>query len=113
MVWLLAFVPFGWLSLFGVFVVRARLALGYWPTPYHPDPKQVGLDLHYTALVLGMPAMFAAIACLGVLALASWRHRRERDGRPALALLVGLVNLALTIAIARWDPHGLFTWLGD
>ena len=59
--WGLASVPAVWLIAFGLFVLRARLSLGRWPAPYQPDPKDLGFDFHYTAVVAGMPLMLAAV----------------------------------------------------
>jgi hypothetical protein len=41
---ILAAYPLAWLALLYAFVVRARLHLGHWPTPYQPDPKDLGLQ---------------------------------------------------------------------
>ena len=54
--WLLlagAVYPLLWLNAFALFVIRARLILGRWPSPYNPDPKDLGMDLHYHGLLLG------------------------------------------------------------
>lgn len=51
--------PLIWLILFGMFVLRARLALGVWPLPHQPDPKDLGFTLHYWTLMITLPINFA------------------------------------------------------
>jgi hypothetical protein len=111
--WLLALVPAGWMAVFGSFVLRARLALGHWPTPYHPDPKDLGFDVHYAGVLVGMPLMFAAIASLAGLLLLSYLRPQDDDASPGAAALVGVLSLLTLIVVARYDPIGLFTWLAD
>ncbi len=41
------------LALFYGFVLRARFALGRWPEPYRPDPKQLGFSVHSVVVILG------------------------------------------------------------
>jgi hypothetical protein len=68
---LLASAPLSWLMLFGSYVLRARLALG-WPLPYQPDPYELGFHLHYLAIALCFPlCMLMALA--GV--VAAWLPR--------------------------------------
>jgi hypothetical protein len=107
--WSLAATPVAWLALFGLFILRARLALGAWPQPYTPDPKDLGFDLHHAALVLGMPLMFTAV--LAVTALAFLGHRGVRRSR--LAPLTAAVGLGVVLLLARIDPGNVFMWLGD
>ena len=105
--WGLASVPAVWLSVFGLFILRARLSLGRWPAPYQPDPKDLGFDFHYTAVVAGMPFMLAAV--LVVTVLTPMLQSASRWWIPVFA--IGL--MAGVILLARADPGGIFTWFGD
>ncbi len=107
--WGLASVPAVWLIAFGLFILRARLSLGQWPAPYQPDPKDLGFDFHYAAVVAGMPLMLAAVLVVTVLAPMLHRQSARRWWIPAVA--VG--SMAGVILLARADPGGVFTWLGD
>jgi hypothetical protein len=107
--WSLAAAPAAWLLLFALFVLRARLALGRWPAPYRPDPKDLGFSLHHTAIVVGMPLMFVAVLWVTVLALSG----RSRPGRRWLVPLIAWAGLVAVVLLARADPGGLVTWLGD
>lgn len=102
---MLAAIPALWMAGISVFVLRARFALGRWPFPGQPDPKDLGWDLHYTALLLGMPLTMASVIALfaGSLFAKEWRY-------PAWA---GGATLAVLIAAARIDPGYIFTWFGD
>ena len=110
--WLLSLVPVLWLIIVYSFVPRARLVLGYWPSPYQPDPKDLGFDWHYSAIWVGIPAVIASAVWL--LALVLVRLRRHLRGA---AYRLGLVFYTLTFA-AWWcawifDPGRFFYWLVD
>jgi hypothetical protein len=107
-VWGLALAPVTWLVVFAMFVVRTRLALGRWPAPYAPDPKDLGFALHHGVLLAGMPLMIVAVVAATVLAVIGGNSSR-RWSIP----LVALAGLATVVLLARLDPGYLFTWLGD
>ena len=109
LMWSLASAPVAWLLLFGLFVLRARVALGRWPAPYQPDPKDLGFDLHHAAIVAGIPLMFTAVLC--ATALTFLLH--DRPGRQWLLRVTAVAGLMAVIALARTDPGYVFTWLGD
>lgn len=107
--WALAATPYVWLLLFALFVLRARLAIGSWPLPYQPDPKDLGFEAHHLALVAGMPVLFAAALSATAFALVP-RHRHDKEW---LVPAVAAAGLMMLILLARADPWHLFTWLGD
>lgn len=109
---MLALSPVMWLMCAGVFVLRARVALGRWPRPYEPDPKDVGY-LHYMAVQAGIPLMWALSLTCVVVAAVQFRQLVNDGARPlgALALLAACV--ATVLGLAQLDPGHLFTWLGD
>lgn len=107
--WAVAATPIVWLLLFGLFILRTRVALGRWPAPYQPDPKDLGFVFHYAALMAGMPLMFAAMLTVTAATL----FARDRTRRNWLIPIVALTGLTITIALAQIDPGLLFTWLGD
>jgi len=112
-VWILALAPIVWLFSFWHFALRARWALGRWPTPYNPDPNDLGFDFHYTALLIGVPGIWAAtIALLFVVAI-NYRSVRAAGARPLLAVATALGSCALLIGLARLDPGQFFYWFGD
>lgn len=107
--WCLAATPAAWLLLFGLLLVRARVALGRWPQPYQPDPKDLPFDIHYTVTIAGVPLVWAAVLSVTALTLLNGRRGERRWPIP----LVALAGLAALIVLARIDPGGTFTWLGD
>jgi hypothetical protein len=109
LMWSLAATPVAWLLLFGLFILRARLALGRWPAPYRPDPKDLGFDLHHAALVAGMPLMFTSVLCVAALTLLVDR----RPGKQWLVPVAAVIGLVAVIGLARLDPGQMFMWLGD
>ena len=106
---MMAAAPALWLLLFAAFILRARLALGRWPLPYSPDPKALGYDAHYYAVVGGIPVLFAVAITLIALAPMLARRPNERWMLPIAAV----TGVAGVILLAQVDPGGLFTWLGD
>lgn len=112
-VWALALTPALWFATFWLFVLRARLALGRWPAPYNPDPKDLGFDLHYYALLLGIAGIFSATFTLLIVTALCWREMKTAGARPLLAASVACVTLTATIVVARSDPGWFFAWFGD
>ena len=105
----LASAPVVWLLLFGLFILRARVALGRWPAPIQPDPKDLGFDLHHAAIVAGIPLTFTAVLCVTTLTL--FMHRPPR--RPWLIRVIALAGVVVIVVLARTDPGYVFTWLSD
>lgn len=108
--WLPALFPLGYLALFYSYVLRARLALGVWPRPYQPDPKDLGFDLHYLAVLLALPVWFISPILLLIWLLLWPRGRRKALLWPFLAfLLIWLLGWLLL----RLDPGQFGTWFMD
>jgi hypothetical protein len=109
LMWSLASAPVVWLLLFGLFILRAHVALGRWPAPNQPDPKDLGFDLHHAAIVAGIPLVVTAL--LFVAALTLLMHARST--RKWLIPVAALAGFVAMVVLARTDPGYLFTWLGD
>lgn len=109
--WLLAVYPLGWLGLFYSFVLRARGTLGFWPTPYRPDPQELGFTLHHLAIDLGMVVL--PVAVLSVLALVLLLPSSANGRRNWVALVLAVVSLGLAITLAQLDPGHYFEWFAD
>ena len=110
LLWLICLAPAGYLILFYSFVLRARLALGTWPQPYQPDPKDLGFVVHYAVVLLGLPLwMVSPMAVLFLVALQLSFGRR----RIVLPVLVfGLLYLVAWLVL-RMDPGSFLYWLLD
>ena len=113
LVWMLASAPVLWAVAFWAFVLRARIALGYWPDPYRPDPKDLAFPIHYIVLLLGMPLTFTAVAMALILTVVFYRRLRHDRGRPVLAALVGVLGVVGLLIWGRTDPGRFLAWLGD
>ncbi len=46
----LGLLPVAWVGGVVALAIRARLFLGYWPKPAHPDPKLLPFELHHAVL---------------------------------------------------------------
>lgn len=110
--WVLSLVPTAWLMLFYGFVLRARLALGYWPRPYQPDPKDLSFDLHYGAVFVGIYVVIVSAAAWLVFVLV--RNRQSlRKTRHYLGMAYFVATFIAWWFILRVDPGSFFTWLLD
>ena len=98
-----------WLLLFALFIVRARVALGEWPAPSQPDPKDLGFDVHHAAIVGGVPLMLTAVLCVTTLTL--FMHPRPR--KAWLVPVAAVAGVVVVFMLARVDPGHMFMWFGD
>ena len=100
------------LVLFYGFVLRARLALGRWPEPYRPDPKELNFQFHYGVVTLGgmvtglMP-LLAIVLLAAANALGLPRKRLF-----AAAVVFGACYLG-GVALCVVDPGAFGDWFLD
>jgi|GEM_PF-1201332 len=107
---LLAWYPLAWLASVHLFVMRARLHLGFWPEPSRPDPKDLGFTFQHAAVGFGLATVPGAILTAVVLVVVlggvgsgiGWRTQAW----PALPLAA--VSLAAVVAAGRPDPGRFF-----
>jgi len=113
LLWSAAAVPTASLLLFWSFVLRTRLALGRWPIPSNPDPKDLGFSLHYWAWFWGLFGLLIAAPLLVILVLVVWFRwpAQRRDLGFAVALYVGV--LLVSIVLYRLDFGGFSEWMMD
>ncbi len=108
---ILAAYPLAWLALLYAFVVRARLHLGHWPTPYQPDPKDLGFTFHHQAISFGLMALPVVVLASVALSVVGRHLGAYHRIWPALTLLVA--SVVLVIALGRLDPGDFFEWFAD
>jgi len=53
--------PIFWAIGIILFAIRARIYLGFWPTPNHPDPKVLPFDFHDSILFFTTYAVFLSL----------------------------------------------------
>lgn len=107
----LATYPLAWLGLLYLFVVRARLHLGHWPMPSHPDPKDLGFIWHHQAIGFGLMALPVVALATVALAVAGRRLAVYHRIWPALALLI--LSILLVMVLGIFDPGDFFGWFAD
>ncbi|MFZ9855571.1 MAG: hypothetical protein ACO3I0_10685 [Limisphaerales bacterium] len=107
----LGLAPIGLLAWFYLYVIRQRSLLGYWPRPYHPDPKDAGFVLHHLTLTLGMTLIPGVTLATMVLIL----HRRSVDPgfRWVSALTLSLGAFVMFWAVVWRDPGQYIEWFWD
>ena len=107
----LAAVPLAWLFVAYLFVLRARLRLGYWPRPSHPDPGDLGFTLHGAVVWLGM-FLFPVVG-LAVTGFAIYRQRVDADFPFRSVLSVLGLSLLVFFLVVFTDPGSFLTWFLD
>lgn len=103
----------GWMLLFGAFVLGVTLQMGHLPVYGQPDPKDAGaLSALSVPTVAGLSWVTISIPIGVVLtAVMLWKQpRRQRTLRRALLFALGLV---VFYVVASNDLAGLLTWLAD
>jgi hypothetical protein len=100
--------PWVWIGGLLCLAVRARFFLGYWPSPAHPDPKQLPFELHHMALWLLLFVVVVLLPTgLGVLAIAVGILKRKPCFWPIWANLGG----SAIIGSMFFLPHGRLNWV--
>ena len=112
-VWgLFGLLPTGAIALFYAFVVRAYLVLGYWPSPYHPDPKDLAFDLHHLAIWVSVPVVMVSAMVLGGALVLLWRNHSDKS-RLRLMAIGYFVTLVAWFGVMGLDPGNYFYWFMD
>ena len=103
--------PLLWMATFELFVLRAYLAIGRWPYYGHPDPKDLGFDIHHTLIWLGMLSTYFSPALLPPALVLHWSLARPKE-RAAGCLLFAATYAAFWTG--AFDPSGRFgEWFAD
>jgi hypothetical protein len=110
--WILVALPFAWFPALYAFVLRARLALGRWPSPYQPDPKDLGFGAHHAAIALLLSASMLAGAPV-LLALFIRGHAQLSVRRWLVGLGLYALGFALILGMAWLDPGHFIEWYFD
>lgn len=111
-VWGLALVPPASLVLIASLVLRTRLALGRWPHPYQPDPKDVGY-VHYLVVFFSEVGAVYSPFLLALCALVAGVRQPASIRRSLAAFMLCVGLLAGFIWLHYLDPWELSTWLAD
>ena len=92
--------------------MRGRLALGRWPSPYNPDPKDLGFPVHHGIVWLGafLSLVFPLFAIFALYVAKEYGTLRK-DLRIAIAIFRAVTGLAVTIVVL--DPGQFGQWFAD
>ncbi len=110
--WVFSLVPTAWFLLFYGFVLRAYLTLGYWPSPYHPDPKDLAFDFHHVAIWFSFPVVVASAVVLALL-VAYYARSYMGSARHRLGMLYFAATFAAWLLAVRFDPGRFIEWFVD
>jgi hypothetical protein len=103
-------IPLAWCMLFSAFVVRAWISLGYRPTPYRPDPKDLGFDWHMMAIYYGFLVSLATVVLFPALMSYLKRHRYKLSPAYPAAFMAGWAGIA---SILLLDVGRFASWFMD
>ncbi len=99
-----AMVPLIWLTGVFSFAIRASWHLGYWPTPYNPDPKALSFEAHYVVIFLGGYLVTASLAILPTLRLCSINLVNQRHWLQAkYTYILGWVLIFVFFFVPRFN----------
>lgn len=105
-------VPVAYLVLFYSFVLRARLTLGRWPYPDHPDPRYLGFDFHYLLTFLAGMLIIPATIVLFLWAVHEPKH--YLTCRPfQFGLIFFIVGIVLLGVLNHVVPGDFGAWFID
>lgn len=104
-------VPAVWLLIFVAFCVFARLKLGYWPTPDHPDPKTLGVLWLRNGLLFGLFAVGVSLV-VGVLAHVV-NAAKVRTASSMRKCCLSILAAIVFVVMIRFDPFLIVSWFVD
>jgi hypothetical protein len=107
----IASAPLVWVMGLLTYVLRARGHLGYWPTPYNPDPKVLPFHSHHSAIFVGVYLVLVALVALVGTRLFIPSYVRSSTWRKALVVCGFGWGLLLTMAFVR--PINFVAWFLD
>ncbi|CAN5329348.1 hypothetical protein BH09BAC5_BH09BAC5_17800 [soil metagenome] len=94
---------------FASFIFRAFSQLNHLPTPYNPDPRDLGFSVHY-AIVFYFILTIKWITLSSII-FSSWLYLKKE-----IAFAKFLFFLGISALILLWfyiDPYNLIGWLLD
>jgi hypothetical protein len=109
--WVQCLIPATWLVLFYSFVMRAYLLLGHWPQPSAPDPNDLGLTWHQTALWLSLPLVIIGAVTFILMVV---RDRNQfMQGRYKWGVAFFGITLVAWLLVVGVDPGRFLEWFVD
>lgn len=111
----LVVVPLLTLTNLYLYVIRARIILGHWPSPGHP-PYPVGSD--FQAILVPIGAVASVVSLIGAAIVILWlvlsKRRWVLVSRPVMRrLLVFVVVWVVFFLLFRRDPGHFVAWIWD
>jgi len=107
-----ALYPVLWLALVYLFIVRARIRFGHWPSTSDGMAKyQSFASLHHTIAVYAL--LVSPLVLLGVIVFACIYRWRDSKFRVWIPLGVLGCSIFLCIVLATADPGGFILWFAD
>lgn len=107
----LAAFPVVWLALLYLFVIRARVHFGHWPSPADGMAKYMAFTAHHTFTVYALYA--APFVAVGAFAWAIALRREDSGFRVSKPLVVLSTSVIVCTLLVATDPGGFILWFVD
>jgi hypothetical protein len=111
--WGLSMTPFLCLCMWYSFPIRARIALGHWPSYDHPDPKTLGFDIHHGMAVLSLLLFIESFLVFPLVCVIHWRRLGDPETPHWLGVIGFLIAYSVGMILFRTDPWDFGGWVFD
>lgn len=107
---IVALIPIITILIFATYIVRGSVKLGYIPTPYNPDPKELGFKIHHYLINVGISTTFVSfIIWTGYIIMGNIFTSRLIAKEDVRVFLIYIVFILIIII----DPLSLVKWYLD
>ena len=97
---LISALPYIWVVGIIWLTIRAKVFLGYWPSPNHPDPKFLPFDVHQESLATMLFALLWSLVLMPILYRGSvWILRTKLGRSPLYAYILGWAIIMVMIFV--------------
>ncbi|MCI0617952.1 hypothetical protein L0244_33685 [bacterium] len=111
--WAAVLIPVQWPLVFYSFVLRARFSLGWGPYPYHPDPGELGFNVHTILMLLSFLLVLISPIVLLYLLIMTFKVIKMNRLQYASAVALFAVFMTSTILLFKYDSGRFIEWFMD
>lgn len=107
----MAIFPIAWLVLLYLFILRARLHFGHWPSASDGMAKYMGFPFHQSLTVYALLA--TPWVAVGVVIVAIVLRRRDSSIRVGPPIAILTASVLFSVALFATDPGRFILWFID
>ena len=102
-------IPIIWISSLYLFLATCMIDLGSFPKPSLNDPKEIGINILYAFVGIGMFALFYG----SILWLINFSIGAYFKKLPKKYLIIFLIGIIICLFQITFDPGQILTWYMD